>query len=90
VKRSDRFAAQLAARKGQTLGAFGALIDLEVDSGLVERLGVVPAVPSSGTTLCGDDFGAIERPLLDACEDDADTIPDLESPWGFFFESGAL
>jgi hypothetical protein len=91
VSRSDRrFAAQLAERKGQTLGAFGALLELGAGQrDVAAALGVVPLSQDGDRarpTLCADDFGAIERPLLDACDDDAKTdvtpaylLPDWET-----------
>jgi hypothetical protein len=81
VNRSDRFQRQLAERRGQTLGAFGALLELGAGQrDVAAELGVVPLSQDrdrARPTLCERETDAIERPvLLDAYEDDADTIVD--------------
>jgi hypothetical protein len=92
--RSERFAAQMAERRGQTLGAFGALLELGAGQrDVAAELGVVPVEHAAGRerpTLCADDFAAIERPLLDADTDDEPTLVDYAGPDFGFFESEGL
>jgi hypothetical protein len=82
LNRSERFAAQLAERRGQTLGAFGALLELGAGQrDLAVELGVVPLEQPAGT---------VQTTLLDADTDDEPTLVDYAGPDFGFFESEGL